>query len=65
MSSYCASPFRYNARESAPRWQRERDARGIFVTSDCDPRAKNVPETFPYPSGRTISAMSPTTRLAT
>ena len=26
------SPSRYNARASEPRWQREWDARGIFVT---------------------------------
>ena len=46
-------PSRYNARESEPRWQREWDARGIFVTSNDDPREKYyVLEMFPYPSGR-------------
>jgi leucyl-tRNA synthetase len=44
---------RYNARESEPRWQREWDARGIFATSNSDPRPKYyVLEMFPYPSGR-------------
>ena len=47
------STERYNARESEPRWQREWDARGIFVTSNDDPREKYyVLEMFPYPSGR-------------
>ncbi len=47
------SPTRYNARESEPRWQREWDARGIFATSNSDPREKYyVLEMFPYPSGR-------------
>jgi leucyl-tRNA synthetase len=44
---------RYNARDSEPRWQREWDARGIFTTSNSDPREKYyVLEMFPYPSGR-------------
>jgi leucyl-tRNA synthetase len=47
------TPSRYNARESEPRWQREWDARGIFATSNSDPREKYyVLEMFPYPSGR-------------
>jgi leucyl-tRNA synthetase len=47
------TPSRYNARESEPRWQREWDARGIFTTSNDDPREKYyVLEMFPYPSGR-------------
>jgi leucyl-tRNA synthetase len=47
------APSRYNARETEPRWQREWDARGIFVSSNNDPREKYyVLEMFPYPSGR-------------
>jgi leucyl-tRNA synthetase len=53
MPSPSAPPSRYNARETEPRWQREWDARGIFVTSNDDPREKYyVLEMFPYPSGR-------------
>jgi leucyl-tRNA synthetase len=47
------APSRYNARETEPRWQRDWDARGIFVSSNNDPREKYyVLEMFPYPSGR-------------
>jgi leucyl-tRNA synthetase len=47
------TPERYNARDSEPRWQREWDTRGIFTTSNSDPREKYyVLEMFPYPSGR-------------
>lgn len=47
------APSRYNARESEPKWQREWDTRGIFTTSNDDPREKYyVLEMFPYPSGR-------------
>ena len=35
-----SAPSRYNARESEPKWQREWDARGIFTTSNSDPREK-------------------------
>ena len=44
---------RYNAREAEPRWQRIWDDKGIFRTSNSDPRPKYyVLEMFPYPSGR-------------
>ena len=44
---------RYNAREAEPRWQKIWDERGIFATSNDDPRPKYyVLEMFPYPSGR-------------
>jgi leucyl-tRNA synthetase len=47
------APSRYNARESEPRWQAAWDSRGIFATSNSDPREKYyVLEMFPYPSGR-------------
>jgi leucyl-tRNA synthetase len=43
---------RYNAREAEPRWQKVWDERGIFATSNDDPRPKYyVLEMFPYPSG--------------
>jgi leucyl-tRNA synthetase len=44
---------RYNAAEAEARWQKVWDERGIFVTSNDDPRQKYyVLEMFPYPSGR-------------
>jgi leucyl-tRNA synthetase len=44
---------RYNARDAEARWQRVWDERGIFATSNEDPRPKYyVLEMFPYPSGR-------------
>ncbi|HEX3859097.1 MAG TPA: leucine--tRNA ligase, partial [Pseudolabrys sp.] len=44
---------RYNARDAETRWQRVWDERGIFTTSNDDPRPKYyVLEMFPYPSGR-------------
>jgi leucyl-tRNA synthetase len=44
---------RYNAREAEARWQKTWDERGIFATSNDDPRPKYyVLEMFPYPSGR-------------
>jgi len=44
---------RYNAREAEPRWQKIWDERGIFATTNADPRPKYyVLEMFPYPSGR-------------
>ena len=44
---------RYNAREAEPRWQKAWEERGIFATSNDDPRPKYyVLEMFPYPSGR-------------
>jgi leucyl-tRNA synthetase len=44
---------RYNAREAEARWQKIWDDRGIFATSNDDPRPKYyVLEMFPYPSGR-------------
>jgi len=44
---------RYNAGEAEKRWQRVWDERGIFATSNDDPRPKYyVLEMFPYPSGR-------------
>src|SRR5256714_1497583 len=44
---------RYNAREAEPRWQKAWEDRGIFATSNDDPRPKYyVLEMFPYPSGR-------------
>jgi len=44
---------RYNPREAEPRWQRVWAERGIFETSNEDPRPKYyVLEMFPYPSGR-------------
>ncbi|MGA7489756.1 MAG: class I tRNA ligase family protein, partial [Xanthobacteraceae bacterium] len=44
---------RYNAREAEPRWQQVWEDRGIFATSNDDPRQKYyVLEMFPYPSGR-------------
>src|SRR5262245_8329777 len=44
---------RYNAREAEPRWQKVWEERGIFATSNDDPRSKYyVLEMFPYPSGR-------------
>ncbi|MGC2809843.1 MAG: leucine--tRNA ligase [Bradyrhizobium sp.] len=44
---------RYNARESEPRWQRQWDREGIFISKNDDPRPKYyVLEMFPYPSGR-------------
>jgi leucyl-tRNA synthetase len=44
---------RYNAREAEPRWQKVWEERGIFATSNDDPRPKYyVLEMFPYPSGR-------------
>jgi leucyl-tRNA synthetase len=44
---------RYNARETEPRWQRRWDEKGIFASSNDDPRPKYyVLEMFPYPSGR-------------
>jgi leucyl-tRNA synthetase len=44
---------RYNAREAEPRWQKAWEERGIFTTSNDDPRPKYyVLEMFPYPSGR-------------
>jgi leucyl-tRNA synthetase len=43
---------RYNAREAEPRWQKVWEDRGIFATSNDDPRPKYyVLEMFPYPSG--------------
>jgi leucyl-tRNA synthetase len=46
-------PDRYNAREAEPRWQKIWDERGIYATSNSDPRPKYyVLEMFPYPSGR-------------
>jgi leucyl-tRNA synthetase len=43
---------RYNAREAEPRWQKVWEERGIFATSNDDPRPKYyVLEMFPYPSG--------------
>ncbi len=53
MTSPAISPARYNARDSEPRWQAAWEARGIFATSNSDPREKYyVLEMFPYPSGR-------------
>ncbi len=47
------STDRYNAREAEPRWQQVWEDRGIFATSNDDPRQKYyVLEMFPYPSGR-------------
>ncbi len=44
---------RYNAREAEPRWQKVWEERGIFTTSNDDPRKTYyVLEMFPYPSGR-------------
>jgi leucyl-tRNA synthetase len=44
---------RYNAREAEPRWQKIWEERGIYKTSNDDPRPKYyVLEMFPYPSGR-------------
>ncbi len=44
---------RYNARAAEARWQKVWDERGIFATSNDDPRPKYyVLEMFPYPSGR-------------
>jgi leucyl-tRNA synthetase len=44
---------RYNARDAEARWQKIWDERGIFATSNEDPRPKYyVLEMFPYPSGR-------------
>jgi leucyl-tRNA synthetase len=44
---------RYNAAEAEARWQKVWDERGIFATSNDDPRRKYyVLEMFPYPSGR-------------
>jgi leucyl-tRNA synthetase len=44
---------RYNAREAEPRWQKVWAERGVFATSNDDPREKfYVLEMFPYPSGR-------------
>src|ERR1700719_979099 len=44
---------RYNAREAEARWQEVWDQRGIFATSNSDPRPTYyVLEMFPYPSGR-------------
>ncbi len=44
---------RYNAREAEPRWQQVWEERGIFTTSNDDPRKTYyVLEMFPYPSGR-------------
>jgi len=44
---------RYNAREAEPRWQKIWEERGIYRTSNDDPRPKYyVLEMFPYPSGR-------------
>ncbi|MBV9956548.1 MAG: leucine--tRNA ligase [Pseudolabrys sp.] len=48
-------PFneRYNARTAEPKWQKIWAERGIFTTSNADPRPKYyVLEMFPYPSGR-------------
>jgi leucyl-tRNA synthetase len=48
-----ARPERYNPREAEARWQRTWDERGIFASSNDDPRPKYyVLEMFPYPSGR-------------
>ncbi len=47
------TPDRYNARDAEARWQKIWDERGIFATSNEDPRPKYyVLEMFPYPSGR-------------
>jgi leucyl-tRNA synthetase len=47
------APDRYNAREAEARWQKIWDERGIFATTNADPRPKYyVLEMFPYPSGR-------------
>jgi leucyl-tRNA synthetase len=44
---------RYNAREAEARWQGAWDERGIYSTTNSDPRPKYyVLEMFPYPSGR-------------
>ena len=44
---------RYNAREAESRWQQVWEERGIFTTSNDDPRQTYyVLEMFPYPSGR-------------
>ncbi len=44
---------RYNARDAEARWQKIWDERGIFATTNEDPRPKYyVLEMFPYPSGR-------------
>src|SRR3954467_6107910 len=44
---------RYNARDSAPRWQAAGAARGHLPPPTDDPREKYyVLEMFPYPSGR-------------
>ncbi|MGH6727713.1 MAG: class I tRNA ligase family protein, partial [Pseudolabrys sp.] len=44
---------RYNAGAAEARWQKTWDERGIFATSNDDPRPKYyVLEMFPYPSGR-------------
>ena len=44
---------RYNPRDAEARWQRAWDERGIYSTSNSDPKPKYyVLEMFPYPSGR-------------
>ena len=44
---------RYNPREAEPRWQKLWEERGLFRSSENDPRPKYyVLEMFPYPSGR-------------
>jgi leucyl-tRNA synthetase len=44
---------RYNPRDAEARWQRAWDERGIYSTSNSDPKANYyVLEMFPYPSGR-------------
>ncbi len=44
---------RYNARETEARWQKIWAERGVFRTTNDDPRPKYyVLEMFPYPSGR-------------
>src|SRR6476646_3556469 len=44
---------RYDPREAEPRWQKLWESRGLFHSSENDPRPKYyVLEMFPYPSGR-------------
>jgi leucyl-tRNA synthetase len=53
MTADSSKAERYNARDVETRWQRVWDERGIFATSNNDPRPKYyVLEMFPYPSGR-------------
>ena len=47
------APERYNPQTTEPHWQKVWEDRGVFVTSNDDPRPRYyVLEMFPYPSGR-------------